>query len=125
MSFGVDWTCACGWGNLDVRRKCRQCGTPRRLTDSELAGKLNWVDSVEAGLDGGGQPSISNGQDLVEIIRALSTDAVRYRWLRNRDLNTIACGGVFAGMTPDNVVLNDEDLDRAIDEAMAKAEPST
>ena len=26
MSFGADWTCSCGWANLDVRPKCRNCG---------------------------------------------------------------------------------------------------
>jgi hypothetical protein len=45
-------------------------------------------------------------------------DAARYRWLRERDLDTIERGGVFAGMTPENYVLNGEDLDAAIDAAM-------
>jgi len=45
-------------------------------------------------------------------------DAARYRWLRARDLETIHGGGVFAGMTPKNVVLNGDDLDREIDAAM-------
>lgn len=45
-------------------------------------------------------------------------DAARYRWLRARDLETISKGGVFAGMTPTNVVINGVDLDRAIDDAM-------
>ncbi|MBA6090070.1 hypothetical protein H4C81_14370 [Pseudomonas monteilii] len=53
-------------------------------------------------------------------IDALSMDAVRYRWLRSRDLGTISQGGVFAGLTPDNLVLNEETLDQAIDAAMAK-----
>lgn len=26
MSFGADWTCFCGWANLDVRKRCRSCG---------------------------------------------------------------------------------------------------
>lgn len=26
MSYGCDWVCKCGWGNLDVRLKCRNCG---------------------------------------------------------------------------------------------------
>jgi hypothetical protein len=47
-------------------------------------------------------------------------DATRYRWLRARDLETVDSGGVFIGKTPDNVVLNLDDADRAIDEAMAK-----
>jgi hypothetical protein len=45
--------------------------------------------------------------------------ANRYRFLRARDLGAIREGGVFAGLTPDNVVLNGEDLDRAIDAAIA------
>ena len=51
----------------------------------------------------------------------LARDAARYRWLRERDLDTITKGGVFAGMTPENVVLNGSDLDKAIDAAMLKA----
>lgn len=45
-------------------------------------------------------------------------DARRYRWLRSRDLGTVYSGGVFVGKTPDNLVLDFEDADRAIDEAM-------
>lgn len=44
-------------------------------------------------------------------------DVERYRWLRKRSLNTIKKGGVFAGKTPENVVINGPDLDRAIDAA--------
>lgn len=47
-------------------------------------------------------------------------DAARYRFLRSRDLNTIAMGGVFAGMTPQNLVINEETLDEAVDAAMSK-----
>jgi hypothetical protein len=50
----------------------------------------------------------------------LARDAARYRWLRERDLDTITTGGVFAGMTPANIVLNGCDLDKAIDAAMLK-----
>lgn len=45
-------------------------------------------------------------------------DAARYNYLRDRDLDTITKGGVFAGMTPKNVILNGVDLDDAIDKAM-------
>ncbi|MBL3594095.1 hypothetical protein JMM63_00630 [Rhodovulum sulfidophilum] len=45
----------------------------------------------------------------------LREGARRYRWLRSRDLKTIHTGGVFAGKTPENIALNLEDLDRAID----------
>ncbi len=47
-------------------------------------------------------------------------DAARYRWLRDRPIDTIHRGGVFAGKTPDNVVLNGEDLDAAVDAAIAR-----
>jgi hypothetical protein len=49
---------------------------------------------------------------------ALRRDAMRYRWLRRRDLDTIDMGGLFVGKTPENIVLNGVDLDFAIDEAM-------
>lgn len=49
----------------------------------------------------------------------LERDAMRYRWLRERNLETIHHGGVFAGVTPDNLVLNGIDLDEAIDSAIA------
>lgn len=44
-------------------------------------------------------------------------DAERYRWLRERDLDTIFMGGVFVGKTPDNIVLNGIDCDAAVDAA--------
>lgn len=47
--------------------------------------------------------------------------AKRYAWLRARDLDTVHEGGVFAGLTPSNVVLNGADLDEAIDAAMLPA----
>lgn len=56
--------------------------------------------------------------DPVAEIAALQRDAIRYRWLRSRDLDTINAGGIFAGMTPQNIVLNEGDLDAAIDHAM-------
>jgi len=63
-------------------------------------------------------------ENEVETLKAqnqtLRTDAERYRWLRSRDLETIAQGGVFAGMTPQNMVLNEETLDEAVDAAMAQ-----
>ncbi|EOX9899897.1 TPA: ead/Ea22-like family protein [Pseudomonas aeruginosa] len=58
---------------------------------------------------------------FAEDYEALCKDAARYRWLRERDLETIRQGGVFAGMTPENIVLNQEDLDAAIDAALEGA----
>jgi hypothetical protein len=48
--------------------------------------------------------------------------AARYRWLRERDLDTISKGGVFAGLMPHKLVLSGSDLDKAIDSAIRKAE---
>jgi len=45
--------------------------------------------------------------------------AQRYHWLRTRNLDTINDGGIFAGQTPQNIVLNGEDLDQAIDAAIS------
>ncbi|AYZ83492.1 MULTISPECIES: hypothetical protein [Pseudomonas] len=58
---------------------------------------------------------------LIAEVERLRTDAARYRWLRERDLETIRQGGVFAGMTPENIVLNQEDLDAEIDAALEGA----
>ncbi|HEJ5756805.1 TPA: hypothetical protein SL756_004014 [Pseudomonas aeruginosa] len=58
---------------------------------------------------------------FAEEYEALRKDAARYRWLRERDLETIRQGGVFAGMTPENIVLNLEHLDAAIDAALEGA----
>ena len=52
----------------------------------------------------------------------LERDAKRYRWLRERDLETIHNGGVFAGVTPANYVINGIDLDNAIDWAIANSD---
>lgn len=58
---------------------------------------------------------------LIAEVEHLRKDAARYRWLRERDLETIRQGGVFAGMTPENIVLNQEDLDAEIDAALKGA----
>lgn len=50
--------------------------------------------------------------------RDIEADALRYRHLRTKDLEMVYSGGVFAGRTPENVVLNLEDLDAAIDAEM-------
>lgn len=50
-------------------------------------------------------------------------DAERYRFLRERDLDTMRVGGIFVGLVPDNVVVNGDDLDRAVDQAMMQEAP--
>jgi hypothetical protein len=52
---------------------------------------------------------------------AAERDAERYRWLRGRNLEAIHQGGVFAGTTPENMVLNGVDLDAAVDAAIEAA----
>ena len=52
-------------------------------------------------------------------LRERNDDAARYLWLRERDLDSISAGGLFVGRTPDNVVINGDDLDAAIDAARA------
>ncbi|WP_205582859.1 hypothetical protein [Pseudomonas aeruginosa] len=66
-------------------------------------------------------PPDGGNVSIPEQIRRMAKDAARYRWLRERDLETIRQGGVFAGMTPENIVLNQEDLDAAIDAALEGA----
>jgi hypothetical protein len=50
---------------------------------------------------------------------ALRNDAERYRVLRQADVDTIHNGGLFAGLTPDNIVINGHDLDRLTDAVIA------
>lgn len=52
---------------------------------------------------------------------SVEADALRYRHLRAKDVDTIENGGVFAGQTPQNFVLSEDDLDKAIDHEMAVA----
>ena len=54
---------------------------------------------------------ISTRTDFSRLI----LDAKRYRYLRGADIDSIGKGGVFAGKTPDNVVINGDDLDKEID----------
>ncbi|CCU70908.1 hypothetical protein [Thalassolituus oleivorans] len=54
-----------------------------------------------------------------ETRRGCSDDAARYRWLRDRDINQIELRGLFVGQTPENIVINGIDLDKAVDVAMS------
>lgn len=46
---------------------------------------------------------------------ALTKNANRYLVLRQADVDTIQNGGLFAGLVPENLVINGEDLDRRTD----------
>lgn len=61
---------------------------------------------------------IKENIELKRTMMKFKEDAIRYRYLRDRDLESISNGGVFAGMTPDNFVINGDDLDIAIDKAI-------
>lgn len=54
-----------------------------------------------------------------EAKQDVALDAARYRWLRTRDLDMPDVGGIFIAVTPHNLVIDLEDADRRIDEAMA------
>lgn len=61
-----------------------------------------------------------DGSAIEGLAQETRLDAERYRWLRSRDVNSISKGGVFAGITPQNLVINEETLDEAVDDAIAK-----
>lgn len=65
--------------------------------------------------------SPKDSNELVTLSAMAKANDARYRYLRERNLDAINTGGVFAGKTPDNVVLNHDDLDQAIDVALAEA----
>ena len=72
------------------------------------------------------------GADCRGCNKAISSEkairyAIRYAHLREAPIDAIASGGVFVGRTPENIVVNGEDLDAAVDAALdaaiAKAQP--
>ena len=71
--------------------------------------------AVEIGPDWSDCSLLNSAADEIERLR---TDAARYNFLRCRELDAITRGGVFAGMTPINIVLNGEDRDREVDAEM-------
>ncbi|MDY7067609.1 hypothetical protein PsexTeo8_40910 [Pseudomonas extremaustralis] len=52
---------------------------------------------------------------LIAEIKALRKDSERYRVLREADIDTIHNGGLLAGLTPDNIVVNGQHLDERVD----------
>ncbi len=63
-------------------------------------------------------------QDAVEI-QALRKDAERYQVLRQADIDTIQNGCLFAGLVPDNLVINGYDLDKRTDAVIASRKAVT
>lgn len=60
-----------------------------------------------------------DGSEIEGLDTELRKDAERYRVLRQADVDTIQNGGLFAGLTPDNIVITGHDLDRRIDAVIA------
>lgn len=58
------------------------------------------------------------GDPVAELSELIAGNA-RYVYLRTRDIESISKGGIFAGKTPDNIVLNGSDLDVAVDAGIA------
>jgi len=84
-----------------------------QISDFERFGKD--MDYASWGYDDGVLLSGNAATKIIEHIKQLEADAARYKYLRDRDLDAIAKGGLFAWMTPDNVVVNGDDLDVEID----------
>lgn len=90
-------------------RVCRECGIDDIPPGTEIDGEpLCWADG----------DLCSGCQD--RLLAEVERDATRYRYLRNRRTRDVdvACGGIFAGLVPENRILGGEDLDRAIDTAL-------
>lgn len=54
-----------------------------------------------------------------ELVDKLRKNAERYLVLRQADVDTIQNGGLFAGLTPDNIVISGHHLDERIDAVIA------
>ncbi|MCO3773797.1 hypothetical protein QOU27_29840 [Pseudomonas aeruginosa] len=106
---------------LSARLKAENCAHKDTQKHCELLEQ--YLKECASALPGTYYMDPPDGGDvsIPEQIRRMAKDAARYRWLRERDLETIRQGGVFAGMTPENIVLNQEDLDAEIDAALEGA----
>ncbi|WP_238400610.1 hypothetical protein [Burkholderia thailandensis] len=121
------------WDNPPHRSHlCHACGTIWRPADVPTNGVAAIATRGKADTwDGKPEPraEVTHGDttmgecmaSLLDRPEAAELYADRYRYLRERPLNAVSVGGVFAGKTPDNVVLNGADLDAAIDAAIDAA----
>jgi len=103
------------------RRRAALTHTPATTADEEL--RMNYIwDATYPAEDSELTNNVQSFQDTIDSLKQrnkdLEKDAARYRWLRERNLDTVYAGGVFAGKTPENLILNGEDLDVAIDAAL-------
>ncbi len=84
-----------------------------------IANVVEECDAIPDGIEDWAVDIMNDCQAAAQAEDTNALNAARYHYLRDRDLETISNGGVFAGMTPDNVVLNGEDLDKAVDAGRA------
>ena len=92
-----------------------------RVTEAGVSSRWHGIRAYVRTRDGLTIEASEEADDIAaRISRSAKTEryAERYEWLRDRDLSTIYQGGVFAGKTPENLVLNGDDLDAAIDAQM-------
>ncbi|RON52890.1 hypothetical protein BK666_01965 [Pseudomonas frederiksbergensis] len=83
----------------------RQCDDGRKFADA-LKLMQRWTGPTEI-------------LALLAENEALRKNADRYQVLRQADVDTIHNGGLFAGLTPDNIVINGSDLDGRVDAMLA------
>ena len=92
-----------------------------RVTEAGVSSRWHGIRAYVRTYDG---VTIEACEEAGHIAALISESAMtgryaeRYSWLRDRDLDTIHQGGVFAGKTPENLVLSGDDLDAAIDAQM-------
>lgn len=100
---------------------CKRClkilaaGKAARLLEAQ-AQKARLYDDALAIVENLGHENIVTAlRCLMAEVETLRPDAMRYQVLRQADLDTIQNGGLFAGLTPDNMVINGVDLDERVD----------
>lgn len=71
-------------------------------------------------IDGGVYKEDEKISTLKQENKRLAVFENRYQFLRNADIDAIYKGGIFAGQTPENLVINGQDLDDAIDKALSE-----
>jgi hypothetical protein len=107
--------------NCDLGAGCSECGGIGAVWDNTDYDAMvefgeKWMANVASQV---AQPDETTMHEcmvtLLARTEAAEADAFRYRYLRERSLEAVQLGGVFAGKTPDNVVLNGADLDSEID----------
>lgn len=100
---------------------CKRClkmlaaGKSSRLLEAQ-AQKARLYDDALAIVDNLGHENIVTALRCLMIeVETLRLDAMRYQVLRQADVDTIQNGGLFAGLVPDNKVINGVDLDEQAD----------